>query len=538
MYRIYLIFSLVFCITTAFSQAISLDTSFGNNGTQVAVFPKNSPTSLATSRANAIALQSDGKIVLAGTKTPIGTGTEFGLTRMNADGSLDITFGTNGVTNTDFVNPPYNLSSTYDAILAIAIQTDDKIVAVGNTSNFNLYNFLDVAMARYNKDGTLDTSFGVGGKVFTDFDGFSDSATDVKIQNDGKIVLCGKTNFTDGSTYPPEYSSQHGNFILARYNTNGTLDTTFGSNGKVVLSFGDNNNGDFGNSLLLTDDQEIIVSGISNQMVAVAKFDSKGNLDPSFGVNGTVKTDIGLSGSSLIDVTSMKFQKGGKFIVAGEKYTSFNEGKAFMMLRYNANGDLDTTFGNQGKVFTEFTYSNDTAYQILFQPDSKIILVGRAFGASLAMTRYSEDGVLDLTFATSGKYYYKNTDPNPVVTAYDAIYLPTNQILVAGSTSSNIGVSRFNLSDVLGLPKTNRKTTNIFTYPNPTKDFVNIKLNSEFISIVDYSIYDVQGKCLKKELIKPSTFISKIDVSTFKKGNYILKINTLTEIFVVKIIKE
>ena len=538
MYRIYLIFSLVFCIITAFSQAISLDTSFGNNGTQVGVFPPNSPNSLATSRANAIALQSDGKIVLAGTKTPIGTGSEFGLTRINPDGSLDTTFGANGVTATDFVNPPYNLSSTYDAILAIAIQTDDKIVAVGNTSNFDLYNFLDVAIARYNADGTLDTSFGVGGKVFTDFGGFSDSATDVKIQNDGKILICGKTNFTDGSTYPQEYSSQHGNFILARYNTNGTLDSSFGTNGKVVLSFGDNNNGDFGNSLLLTDDQKIIVSGISNQMVAVAKFDSNGTLDSSFGVDGAATTDIGLSGSSLIDVTSMKFQKDGKFIVAGEKYTSYNEGKAFMMVRYNANGDLDATFGNQGKVFTEFTYSNDSAYQILFQPDGKIILVGRAFGASLAMTRYSEDGILDLTFAISGKYYYRNTDPNSVVTTYDAIYLPTNQILVAGSKSSNIGVSRFNLSDVLVLPQMHKNTINITTYPNPTKDFVNVKLNSEFTSIIDYSIYDVQGKFLKKRNNKSSMFSSMIDMSMLPKGNYIIKINTLTDIFVVKIIKE
>ena len=538
MKRIFLIFNLIFCITTAFSQAISLDTSFGDNGTQVGIFPQNSPTSLATSRANAIALQSNGKIVLAGTKTPIGTGTEFGLSRMNTDGSLDKTFGNNGVTATDFVNPPYNLSSTYDAILAIAIQTDDKIVAVGNTSNFDLYNFLDVAIARYNNDGTLDTSFGVGGKVYTDFGGFSDRATDVKLQNDGKIVICGMTNFTDGTTYPPEYSSQHGNFILARYNTDGTLDSGFGTNGKVVLSFGNNNNGDFGNSLLLTDDQKIIVSGISNQMVAVAKFESNGTLDSSFGTNGKLTTDIGLSGSSLIDVTSMKFQKDGTFIFAGEKYTSFNEGKAFMMVRYNANGDLDTTFGNQGKVFTEFTSSNDAAYQILFQPDGKIILVGRAAGASLAMTRYSEDGILDLTFATNGKYYYRTTDPNTVVTAYDAIYLPTNQILVAGSKLSNIGVSRFNLSDVLGLAQIQRKITNITTYPNPTKDFVNIKLNSEFISIIDYSIYDVQGKFLKKELINPSIFSSKIDVSTLQKGNYILKINTLTDSFVVKIIKE
>src|SRR5262249_41974587 len=143
---------------------------------------------------------------------------DFALARYNGDGSLDTSFGTGGEVTT--------VLSLADFAESVAIQTDGKIVAAGISQQSATAQ--DFGLARYNSDGSLDTNFGRGGKVLTDFAGSNDGAFDVAIQTDGKIVAAG---------FSFQFTASE-NFALARYNSNGVLDTTFGAGGKVTTDFG------------------------------------------------------------------------------------------------------------------------------------------------------------------------------------------------------------------------------------------------------------------------------------------------------------
>ncbi len=228
-----------------------------------------------TDIANAVVLQSDGKIVAVGQDS-----SDFALARYNADGSLDSSFGTGGKVTTDFGGS--------DAALAAVLQPDGKIVAVGTSA-------ADFALARYNTDGSLDTSFGTGGKVTTDFGG-TDQAWAAVLQPDGKIVAAGLAS---------------ADFALARYNTNGSLDTSFGTGGKVTTSF---EGSDQARAVVLQPDGKIVAVGWDNGVeFALARYNTDGLLDSSFGTGGKVTTDFGGSDAALAAV----LQSDGKIVAVG-----------------------------------------------------------------------------------------------------------------------------------------------------------------------------------------------------------------------------
>ena len=252
-------------------------------------------------QALGVAVQSDGRIVAAGgTSSPFGA--DFALARYKEDGSLDTTFDGDGKVTTDFGGS--------DGASGIAIRGDGKIVAAGNGGPT-----FDFAVARYNADGSLDSGFDGDGKVLTDFGDF-DRAEDVAIQPDGKIVTAG----VPGS----------GSFALARYSEDGSLDTTFDGDGKVTTDFGGD---DRGRALALQTDGKIVAVGFSlvdaNPRFAVARYDSNGSLDPSFGVGGRVTTDFGnpadvgvLCPPSRIDCSNdiaedVAIQANGRIVAAG-----------------------------------------------------------------------------------------------------------------------------------------------------------------------------------------------------------------------------
>ncbi|MCX6034915.1 MAG: delta-60 repeat domain-containing protein, partial [Chloroflexi bacterium] len=198
-----------FRLTSNLSTAGELDPTFGQGGLVTANMYRNS-------YGTSVALQPDGKIVVAG-DVLVSTNSpqfDFGLTRYNTDGSLDTTFGSNGIVVTDFDN-------TTDYGYGVAIQTDGKIVLAGSsTTGYNGYYY---ALVRYNTDGSLDTTFGTGGKVSTDLGG--GMCYGIVLQTDDKIVVTGQAS--DGA-YNPAYG-----IGLVRFNSDGSLDNTFGDNGVV-----------------------------------------------------------------------------------------------------------------------------------------------------------------------------------------------------------------------------------------------------------------------------------------------------------------
>src|SRR5581483_5691264 len=188
----------------------ALDASFGRGGRVVTNFGGTGDM------ARSVVVQPDGKLVAAGT-TNVSGATDFALARYNSDGRLDHSFGTGGKVVTDF-------AGSYDSVGAVTLQADGKIVAGGWSVVDSIANF---ALARYNSDGTLDAGFGTEGKVRTDFGGVSSQVFSIALQPDGKIVVAGYANVDGGA-----------DFALARYNSDGTVDTTFGSEGKVTTAFG------------------------------------------------------------------------------------------------------------------------------------------------------------------------------------------------------------------------------------------------------------------------------------------------------------
>jgi uncharacterized delta-60 repeat protein len=302
-----------------------------------------------------------------------------------APGNLDTTFGIGGKVITDI--------GSSDTAYSVAIQADGKVVVVGESyaSNSNF------AVARYNPDGSLDSSFGNGGKAFADFTNQSDRAYTVTIQSDGKILIAGIT-----------YNGNQTDAALVRYNSNGSLDTTFGNAGQVSTNF--EGKSEWIKSVAVQPDGKIIVGGYLTQNdtylntdFILIRYNSDGSLDNSFGNGGRVLTAMS-DGQDAI--TSILIQPDGKIVVAGNAMN--NNGYINSILaRYNSNGSIDTNFGTNGKVITDFPGRDDFGNSVALQSDGKIVVAGSTgdigISGDFALARYNSDGTLDGSFGNGGK---------------------------------------------------------------------------------------------------------------------------------------
>jgi uncharacterized delta-60 repeat protein len=361
-----------------------------------------------------IALQADGKILVAG-YSGNGSQYDFALVRYNSDGSLDTTFSNNGMVKTD-------VGTSYDYGSSVTVQVDGKIIVTGSSAHGSLSDF---ALVRYNSNGSLDTTFSNDGIVTTSVDGGYDSATSVTVQADGKILVGGTGN----------------GFFLVRYNSDGSLDTTFSSDGIVKAAISGFNND---HSVTVQADGKILIAGYSigsNYDFALARYNSDGSLDTTFGSNGVVTTAIGTSNESGESVT---VQADGKILVAGFSYIS-GTNYDFALVRYNSDGSLDTTFSGDGIVTTPIAAIDDYGYSVYVQSDGKILLAGYSDNGTnydFALVRYNSDGSLDTTFGGDGIV------TTAVGTGQDGGYSATVQtdgkILVAGFSIGDFAVVRYN----------------------------------------------------------------------------------------------
>jgi uncharacterized delta-60 repeat protein len=322
----------------------SLDTSFGSGGKVTTEFGDRNSAS-----ANAIAIQADNKIVVAGSSFVNGL-SDFALARYNTDGSLDTSFGTGGMVLTDFNN------GNNDVANALAIQKDGKIILAGFSNAIGSDGFLlaaDFALARYNTDGSLDTSFGIGGKLLTNFifigapsNGGDDAANAVAIQTDGKIVAAGFFKLPVGGTGLPT----GGGFALARYNTDGSLDPSFGSGGNVITVFSGNGSSDVANGIAIQSDGKIVAAGVSlvngSDEFALARYDTDGSLDPSFGIEGKVLTDFGNGSNDA--AKAVVIQADDKIVAAGSAGSVSSFSGAFALARYIGIGNTPSPNNNGG----------------------------------------------------------------------------------------------------------------------------------------------------------------------------------------------
>ena len=290
-----------------------------------------------------------------------------------------------------------------DIANAVAVQADGKLVVVGTTYQNNDFSDEDFAVARYNSNGTLDLTFGVGGKVQTDFPGLAAVASSVVIQSDGKVVVA-------GGAFP--LFTFLGDFKVVRYNPDGSLDSSFGDGGIVTTTFP--GQGSYAFAVALQPDGKIIAAGTdfvnfsaedsSDTDFALARYNSDGTPDATFNGDGQATTNFDGFND---DAFSILVQPDGKLVAVGSAKNPANF-YDFAAARYLSNGAIDTTFGVTGKVRTDFGDHNfDQARSAVLQPDGKIVAAGFAISQNglvqnFAVARYNSNGVLDAGFGTSG----------------------------------------------------------------------------------------------------------------------------------------
>ena len=315
-----------------------------------------------------------------------GANADFALARYNPNGSLDTSFSGDGKQTTDFGDPHYGTDfGAYD----VALQPDGNIVAVGRSGNG------DFALARYDAtDGSLDTSFSGDGKETTDLGGWEHGRA-VAIQN-GKIVVAGTS-----------LHGADGNFALARYNPDGSLDTSFSGDGIQTSDFGVRHDA---HAVAIQADGKIVVAGVSDSddgNFALARYNDDGTLDPSFSGDGWQTTDFGGRDYGH----SMALGADGRIVVAGESAVDF------ALARYNPDGTLDTSFSGDGKTTTDFG-GLDRAFDLALQPDGKIVAAGTHNG-TFALARYEGE-------STSGTAPTNSAPPTISGTATEGAALAVN----------------------------------------------------------------------------------------------------------------
>jgi uncharacterized delta-60 repeat protein len=358
-------------LLTRYNSNGSLDTSFGTNGIV--------NVSGIDSGAD-VAIQPDGKILVAGNPKSVVGKTNFEVARLNSNGSLDTTFGTNGIAS----QPPSDVFAE-PFVHSIALQSDGKILVAGEVfpsqGNFSMFQ-----LVRYNSDGSLDSirTFDVGIYAYP---------TALVIQADGKILLAG--NSYDGNA--PGYR-----LAFVRLNPDLTFDSTFGGNGTLLTDFG--NVGLFNYSIALQSDGKMVAVGElgcapcssylpQGYKFALARFNTGGSVDTTFGTNGVVIPNLSdiapMQDFGIQELKTIVIQPDGKLIVGLDTFDGSHY--HFLLTRFNANGSLDTTFGIAGEITAAFSNYKDDVHAVALQPDGRIIAAGstnNGMNTGIALARY------------------------------------------------------------------------------------------------------------------------------------------------------
>jgi uncharacterized delta-60 repeat protein len=371
----------------------------------------------STDFAFGTAVQADGRILVVGYTFYGGPGAnpDVALVRYRPDGSLDRLSDGTGIVTTP-------IGPGDDAAAAVAVQSDGKVVAVGRT--FNGANNDDVAVVRYDRDGSLDGTFGTGGTVRYDF-AFNhdpDAAAAVAVQADGKVLVAGTT----GPAGRP-------GFLLLRLNPDGTRDPDFPATRKQLGLWSS------ATAMALQADGKIVVGGRafngSNDDFALIRFDPWCVADPTFNGGGGVGTAVGTGDDSVL---ALAVQADGKIVAVGRARNG--SGDDIALVRYNPDGSLDPTFGSGGKVMTDFG-GDEVGSAVAVQADGRIVVAGRADG-EFVLVRYRPDGSLDPAFGSSGRV---TADFGPAEAGATGVAVQADgKVLATGYSGGSFALARFN----------------------------------------------------------------------------------------------
>lgn len=421
----------------------SLDNSFGVNGRVV-----------LTSNTSRMALLANGHIILAGDLTGQQSGAGIIAYRLDASGEPDASFGNGAFTVADFPN------ATSATLRDVEIAPDGKIVLVGSVSQQDL----DVVVVRLNADGTIDQSFSFDGQVITDIS-VGDYGQAAVIGNDGKITVAGSY-----------YIEQPGDFasLLIRYNTDGTLDQTFGS-------------------------------------------------------NGFVQVDISTGLDEFYNLTS---DGAGNLYACGTMV--FGGSPDMMVARFLPNGALDGDFGLGGAVPIDFNTQSDRAWDILVQPDSRILVMGESMNNGIFQPsgfRLMPNGTEDNTFGNGGAIITQVGSEGQ----FNAVALQADlKILAAGSSFSNATkalITRYTSGMNVGIGEIDAYIGSTLVYPNPiTDNTVTVEYELTADEAVSIELFNVAGhliSTLQSEIKEVAgSYKKSLSIGNVSSGNYLLRLNT------------
>jgi uncharacterized delta-60 repeat protein len=414
-----------------------LDPTFGAGGTAITEFPSSS------SGARAVAVQADGRVVAAGfAHTNDSIVSDFALTRYDMAGVLDGAFGIGGRVRTDF-------GGRFDEALAVAVQPDGRIVVAGSSSDAT---GSDMAVARYTSDGNLDASFGGDGMALVEFGGEA-SARAVGLQRDGKVVLAGRVDRPFGA------GCCVSDFAVARLTRAGVPDSSFSGDGRVVTDFlpGADNGQDAAHAVLVQADGRVLAAGSgtaggTSVDFAVARYRADGSLDPTFGNDGRVTSDfVGF----FDEIRDVAVDGEGRIVAGGQSCElpgTSDEVCDFGVARYTARGTLDPRFGHRGRVRTDLGADLSEGIRgVVVQPGNRIVAAGQTNGpggADVGLARYRSDGRLDRGFGVEGIVI---TAVSPSTDEVGGLALgPASRVAVAGTAavaqSFGFFVSRYRLT--------------------------------------------------------------------------------------------
>ena len=498
---IFLLFAIV-----AQAQSGLLDTSFGTDGI---VLTYNTGLDDA---GKATVVQTDGKILVAGYYFADNSHYVGIVVRYNTDGSLDSTFANAG----KFV------FSEYSNLEAIAVQSDGKILVGGsiNTSGSGAF-----FAARFNNDGSLDNSFGDSGiAIIYSLPQASSGARSIIILDDGKILLGG--NIGQDS-------------VVVKLNTDGSLDTSFAGTGISTILFDDGYSYD--EEIALQSDGKIVKGYIAHNIVTesthimAARLNADGTIDHSFGIDGKKILDI----EFIEGFAGLAIQSDGKTILGAFKVFDYDSYE-FVAERLNPDGSIDNSYGTNG-IATARVLEDGASFatQILIQEDNKLIIAGYIttgiYDYNMAMIRFDTEGNLDTTFGTDGKVSTYLNGRNSW--AYGIALQPDNKIILTGGTENtphtvySIVVARYT-NDVL---RTEDYQNDEFRlYPNPAREQLTVETN-DASSIYQLEIIDMLGKKVYNTEIQK---MGQIDVSALATGTYLVKLNSNSQTATVRFVKQ
>jgi uncharacterized delta-60 repeat protein len=471
------------------------DLSFGTNGQTVIDISQHDDA------ANAIIVQPDGKILIAGDGIPQSY-SKFTLARFHADGIADTTFGNNGIAQA--IVGPVN-----EHVTDLALQADGKILVAGYYG-WNFYT--EPAVVRFHSDGTIDSTFGIDGYARFVISNQFDDFHAIAIQQDGKILAAGRT--FENNTY---------NFLVMRLHNDGSPDSTFSFDGKLTgdISGGNESISD----LIIQPDGKIIIAGQSEpgaSFIFAARFHQDGSPDPSFGINGI---SMPVTGARFDQCASAVQQIDSSIVLAGKHHQGAID--KYMFMRLKPNGSLDSTFATNGLLEIPTSDPSDVITDVSLTLTGKIIATGTSGGSNAMLMRITSSGVVDLNFGTNGIYSGNNGGSesrfNSIYLLSDSTFLAAGSVLI--NADADMLLARVITNTTTWMNENDPVVYPVTIYPNPSTGFIMLDLpylENEKAGIYIYNSVGAMVYSTEMSIINSS---ARIDLPAgLATGNYIISL--------------